>query len=237
MVGPDRASLTGAHRDRVLRIRRSPFELAVFLQLTVATMVLVAVGWLLGLPIESTPPAADVAVVDSVSATPGTTAYDIVAAIGRVGHLAVIAPLALLIALIARWRSGCWELGLLMATVVGGATGVTGALKLLVERARPDDSLTLTAAFPSGHAVRGVAVLGLIGWIVRAWSRRRTVRALAIPLAVALIVVNGVARVVLGVHWPTDVLAGFLLGGAWLAVSFRLIGPHVVDTREPAPAV
>lgn len=229
----DPRAAAGAHRDRVLRIERSPFEPAILLQLTVATVVLVGVGWLLGLPVESTPPTFDARAVDAVAAPPGTTWFDVVAAIGRVGHLAVIAPLAVVVALIARWRSGRWELALLMAAVLGGATGVTGALKLLVERARPDDSLTLTAAFPSGHAVRGVAVLGLIGWIVRAWSRRSWVRALAIPTAVALIAVNGAARVVLGVHWPTDVLAGFLLGGLWLAISFRLIGPHVVDARAP----
>lgn len=222
-----------ANRDRVLRIRRSPFEPAVFLQLTVASLVLVGIGWLLGLPVETTPPAADVRAVEAVSARPGSTWFAVVSTIGRIGHLAVIASVALLIALIARWRSGRWELGLVMVTVLGGATGVTGALKLLVERARPEDSLTVTAAFPSGHTVRGVAVLGLVAWIVRAWSQRRWVQALAIPVAVLLIAVNGAARVVLGVHWPTDVLAGFLLGGAWLAVSFVLIGPHVGRATDP----
>ncbi len=214
---------------RVLQLGRSPFEPALMVRSTVAGLALIGLGWVLGLPLSGEPPPFDARLAEAMTAPQDTTTFAIVEAIGRVGHLIVVTGLAVVVALIARWRSGGWGLALLMVAVLGGATAITGALKLLVDRARPDDALTLTAAFPSGHAVRGVAVFVLVGWIVRAWSRRPTVQVLAIPVALVLVAVNGVARVMLGVHWPTDVLVGFLLGGSWVLISFALVRPRAVD--------
>lgn len=220
---------------RVLHLERSPFDPKLIAIATLGVLVLTGIGWLAGQPLEGDPPAFDAWLADWAAAPADTAAFTVVEVIGRIGHLTVVTAVAVVIAAIARWRSGRWDGALLLMAVLGGATVVTGLLKLLIDRDRPDDSLTVTAAFPSGHAVRGVAVLILVGWLVRAWSRRPLVRATAIPVAVLLVAVNGVARVVLGVHWPTDVLAGFVLGGAWVALAFALVRPTVTE-QPPTPA-
>lgn len=216
-----------ARRPRgTLRLTRSPFELAVLARLGGAALVLLATGYLLGSPLAEAPaPAFDAALARRFTAPPGTAQAWTALLLGRVGHLIAVTAVAAVIALVARRRSGHWDVALLLTTVLGGATAITGALKLLVDRARPDGAVALTAAYPSGHTVRAVAVFGLVAWVLRYWTRRPTVRVLVVPIALALVAVNGAARVVLGVHWPTDVLVGLFLGGAWLGVSFRVLRP------------
>lgn len=214
-------------RRRYLYLERSPFEVGVSVRLALAGLALLGVGLLLHLPLAGDPPAFDAELAALATAPADGPAADAAAAIGRIGHLTIVAAVAAVIALVAWRRSGRVDVALLLLTVLGGATVLTGLVKVLTDRARPDDTLTLSAAFPSGHTVRGVAVLGLVAWILRQWSHRSSVQQLVIPVAVALVLVNGAARVVLGVHWPTDVAAGFLLGGAWLFVCCHLLAPRV----------
>ncbi len=78
---------------------------------------------------------------------------------------------------------------------------------------------SLGNSFPSGHMVRTVVVYGLLAFVVRRLSRSRTARSLAIPVAIAVIVVMVVDRLYLDVHWESDVIGGLLLGGIALAAA------------------
>lgn len=108
-------------------------------------------------------------------------------------------------------------------TCAGGGLWVRG-LKLLFDRERPlpvhsDVLHPVSASFPSGHAMGAMVVYGaLLVWV---WPRLAPgwPRALALALAVGLIGGLGVSRVLLGVHWPSDVLAGWALGAAWVALA------------------
>jgi membrane-associated phospholipid phosphatase len=73
-------------------------------------------------------------------------------------------------------------------------------------------------AFPSGHVAQTIAVYGLLTYCWAAAASHRLERALAITLCTLLVVAVALSRIRLGAHWPSDVLAGALLGGAWLAV-------------------
>jgi undecaprenyl-diphosphatase len=75
--------------------------------------------------------------------------------------------------------------------------------------------------FPSGHVAYATAVFGAVAWL--AWGRRQ--RAIAVT-AVALIVLMGVDRVLSRAHLPSDVLAGYLVGGAWLFLVLALVDPQ-----------
>jgi undecaprenyl-diphosphatase len=108
-------------------------------------------------------------------------------------------------------------------------------IKHLVARARPnlfEEIATLhTYSFPSGHAMTGAAVYGMIGVVLaREHPRLRWTSAMAVPALVFLI---GVSRIYLGVHWPTDVLAGWAAGMTILLVAFAaLVLPAQARSRS-----
>ena len=119
-----------------------------------------------------------------------------------------------------------WLSGRPVEAIVTGLTAAIWIPKAILEevvaRPRPpEDLLAVTAladgfAFPSGHITAGVAVLGMLAIIaivrLGAWRSRAWVLA---PVALIL-TVSAFSRVASGAHWPSDVLAGFLLGGLWL---------------------
>ena len=111
----------------------------------------------------------------------------------------------------------------LVATLVGGAL-VSSGLKALFERPRPDLvghlDLTFTSSFPSAHAmVSTLAYLTLATMGVR-FLRRHSTRVFLLAMAVLLALAIGASRVYLGVHWPSDVLAGWLAGAAWAGATW-----------------
>lgn len=110
---------------------------------------------------------------------------------------------------------------------VAGGTVVSQLLKSLYDRPRPDLVAHLdtihTASFPSGHAMMStVAYLTLAALIVRIVVSRAA-RAYVLVVAVLVSLAVGVSRVYLGVHWPSDVAAGWALGVAWASLSWLAV--------------
>jgi undecaprenyl-diphosphatase len=126
-------------------------------------------------------------------------------------------PLALFIC-------GCIATGLLLEIT----------LKDTFDRPRPDIVPDATYArgpsFPSGHAMMSAIVYLSLGVAIARLNRRKAVKAYSVILAVFLTILIGVTRVYLGVHWPTDVLAGWVAGGVW-ALLCRLAANVVLPDR------
>lgn len=80
------------------------------------------------------------------------------------------------------------------------------------------------ASFPSGHTAKSVAVYGLLALFWIRGSRHLGERCLAAILALALVSLVAVGRLRMGVHWPSDVVGGAIIGGAWLAVIGLALG-------------
>lgn len=115
---------------------------------------------------------------------------------------------------------------ILVLVAVGGGMLLNEALKELFDRPRPDlvphAVDVYTASFPSGHAMlSAITYLTLGGLLARAQPRRR-VRVYLLFVAVALTLLIGASRVYLGVHWPTDVLAGWCAGAGWAALCWLI---------------
>nr|WP_218880477.1 phosphatase PAP2 family protein [Kineosphaera limosa] len=120
-----------------------------------------------------------------------------------------------------RWRSVMPVVLMVIATA--GSLVITVVGKDLVGRARPPQALAVppyevSASFPSGHSLNAVVIAGIIAYVVLTRSRRPVSRRLVAGLAITYALVMGLSRVYLGHHWLTDVLTGWLLGLAWLAV-------------------
>lgn len=175
-----------------------------------------------------------------------TTTAEIVSLVGgtvSTGGLAVVAAVVLF-ARGHRRTAVIWVVGIAL-----GASTIR-VVKLAVERPRPPEATRLTqeatASLPSGHSLMAALGLGLTAAAVSALAlgtrRERPVRAAAIVLAVLGALVIGISRVYLGVHWTTDVAAGWLLGAALATTCITLA--RVLDARsrlgdapDPAPAV
>ncbi|RSU65281.1 phosphoesterase PA-phosphatase [Sphingomonas sp. S-NIH.Pt1_0416] len=108
---------------------------------------------------------------------------------------------------------------LVLATASGGL--MTSSIKALVGRTRPTVVTHLvevhSASFPSGHAMNTAFVFGTLSIIAARSKVDRRSRCYILAAALTLIVLIGASRVVLGVHWPSDVLAGWTIGLLWTA--------------------
>lgn len=151
-----------------------------------------------------------------VHRSPGlVTALEAVTWLGRPVSLGVIVAAGAIVV----WHRGRRRLALYLVVTVIGAGLVNSAVKVLVDRPRPVvDHPVATAfgsSFPSGHSMAAVATYGALVLIFLPVLRRRF-RIVAVAAAVMLILVIGSTRLLLGVHFLTDVVAGYVLGLAWL---------------------
>ncbi|GAA3291853.1 hypothetical protein GCM10020295_09680 [Streptomyces cinereospinus] len=126
-------------------------------------------------------------------------------------------------------RSAWWTAVWLVVTVAVG-TGVQQLMKAVVGRERPvwPDPVDTAhyAAFPSGHAMTATVVLGLLLWLLHRHGVGRAAFRTVLAVAVVSVAGVGLTRVWLGVHWPTDVVGGWLLGAAVVAVAVTVHERH-----------
>jgi membrane-associated phospholipid phosphatase len=122
-----------------------------------------------------------------------------------------------------------------IAIVVIGQTLLTNLTKLLVDRARPDiHRLTgfSGSSFPSGHAATAAATFAAVALLVGR-GRSRRIKTLLASGAAGIAVGVATTRVLLGVHWLTDVIAGLAMGWAWFAISSLAFGGRVLRFGQP----
>jgi undecaprenyl-diphosphatase len=138
-----------------------------------------------------------------------------VTAMGSAGILALITAAAFGFLALQRKQ----HLALYLVAAVAGGTLVSTLLKWGFARPRPDlvahGQEVYTSSFPSGHSMLSAIAFLTLGALLASGQTNLGMRAYLMALAVFLTVIVGVSRVYLGVHWPTDVLAGWAAGAAW----------------------
>ncbi|MCX6787201.1 MAG: phosphatase PAP2 family protein [Candidatus Kaiserbacteria bacterium] len=111
-----------------------------------------------------------------------------------------------------------------LAAAVIGASGASYILKILVGRARPSglipSAIETSFSFPSGHTTLAMTLYGFLAYLLCKLYPKNA--AAIVTLATLVIFVIGFSRLYLGLHFPTDVLGGYLLGGLWLLIGIKI---------------
>lgn len=155
--------------------------------------------------------------------------------LSALGGFAVLALLTLLavgyLLTLKRWGGAL----LLLAATLSG-TAISEGLKVGFNRPRPDLVAhiveTTSMSFPSGHAMLSAVTYLTLGALIARTQKRRRLRAYVLGAAITLTLIIGLSRIYLGVHWPTDVLAGWCLGAAWALACWA--AATVIGRRFPA---
>lgn len=121
-----------------------------------------------------------------------------------------------------------------LVLAIAGGTALSSGLKMIIDRPRPDLTgivTVFTSSFPSGHATMSAVTFLTLGACLAAATENRRLKVFAYTYAVLLTVIVGSSRVYLGVHYPTDVAAGWMIGASWAALSW--LGFQVIVRRRP----
>jgi len=157
--------------------------------------------------------------------------------ISALGGFAVLALVTLFavgyLLTLNKWRNA---LMLLVATL--GGTAISEGLKMGFNRPRPDLVAhiveTTSMSFPSGHAMLSAVTYLTLGALIARTQEKRSLRGYVLGAAILVTLLIGLSRIYLGVHWPTDVLAGWCLGAAWALICWVAA---TWLTRDRAPKV
>lgn len=137
--------------------------------------------------------------------------------ITALGEPTLLVEVTLVLSLVVILRRR-WVEGIVTAIAASGAAGLNVLLKEVFARSRPElwqRSVDVRYySFPSGHAMASLVIYGLIGYLLATHYKQRS--GLILCLTAVLVSLIGLSRLYLGVHWPTDVIAGYAAGLVWL---------------------
>lgn len=245
-IEPTTVTEEARHRPRLRALLRSRMDPATEtgLLLSVAVVAVVVSLTVVGVVAEMVRSKRGLAAYDlrfadwaALHATPSSTHQ--LRTLSQLGGYVTVTIIAFLVAGIEHRRHLGRSVVPMLVLVVGGQFAVTNAIKFTVDRARPAVSqLTGYAgtSFPSGHAAAAAASYAVFALLL---TRRRSPLVKAIGGGVAVAIATGVAatRVLLGVHWLTDVVAGLFVGWAWFVLLSMAFGGRVLrfgDTLRKA---
>ena len=243
-VVPERAVRRSIFRHpRVLRFLRARMDrkAAGGFLLTVSLLILFAVALTLGLLLDAVDSHSWLATADKSVAKWGSEhgrseTIDLLKWMTQLGSTMVISAALILTAIIDYLRRRSKEVFLFVAAIGVGQLALANVLKLLVRRDRPPDVQHLVVvhgySFPSGHATAAASVWLAIA-LVFGRDRSKLTRAVLAAAAALIAISVAASRALLGVHWLTDVIAGFALGWGWFMIVAIIFGGRAQRLGDP----
>jgi membrane-associated phospholipid phosphatase len=197
-------------------------------RLVLGLVLLVLVGWGVGELWTSVVGSADLNAARDVVAQRTAALTEVAKVVTWAGSAFLLVPLAL-IACLALIRAGLRREALAVALSLGGAMLISDLVKLLVSRPRPPlghlQAVT-GSSFPSGHATQASAFWFSLVFVLPAAGASPELTRVAAGVALLIVLAVAASRVYLGVHYPSDMIAGVLLGTGWAVYVSRCV-------REP----
>jgi undecaprenyl-diphosphatase len=198
--------------------------LAILLGLSVLTA-------LAGIGIRAWAPGFDVQAMQAIAAGRDATLTSIAWVLTQAGSFVLLAPLSIAFLLLRRWKRPADDIALVV--IAAGCAVLPLVVKVIVARPRPTIehlSHLSSLSFPSEHTTQAAGIYLTIAIMLsqglkRGWREGAIVFAVLIALAVAW------SRVYLGVHYPTDVAAGLLLGWGWALLVFHYARPKLIQDQ------
>jgi membrane-associated phospholipid phosphatase len=202
----------------------------------VLTAVLVGAGWLLSKVVHDDGIGrADAGVSRWLAGERSDDLNAVTVFTSEVGGTLTVTILAVLAVGVAAFVWRRWREPMLVAVAVAGEVAIFLLVTLMVDRRRPPvphlDEAPPTSSFPSGHTAATIAQWGALAVLASEWARSKLVRGLFITLAVVIPLLVASSRLYRGMHYPSDVLGGVLLGGVWLLATVRAVRLGVLHRR------
>ena len=152
----------------------------------------------------------------------------------------IVVLTVVIVAALLLWNTEHKHSARLLLAAVAGNIVLNNVLKLLFDRPRPDvfvwQTTALSSSFPSGHAMSATVCYGTVAYLAARLQKHHWARALTLGAAALLILLICVTRMYLGVHYPSDVIAGMLVGLAWAGFCMATLEASLVLARRRAPS-
>jgi len=134
------------------------------------------------------------------------------------------------------WLQHRPRMALFVLFAIGGGSLFNSLLKAFFERPRPmlvpHETAAAMSSFPSGHAMMSTVAFLTLGALLAHASSKTGIKLYILGWSLLLTLLVGMSRVYLGVHWPTDIIAGWIAGGVWALLS--LLACHWFMSRSPS---
>jgi undecaprenyl-diphosphatase len=186
---------------------------------------------LLGIGVRAWAPGFDLQTLQAIAGHRDATLTTIAGIVTNAGSFALLAPLSIAYVLLRRWKRPSDDIALVV--IAAGSAVLPSVVKLIVARPRPTlEHLNhlVTLSFPSEHTTQAAAVYLTIA-IMLSKGLNRGWRELVIAIAVLIALAVAWSRVYLGVHYPTDVIAGLALGWGWALLVFHWARPKLASDK------
>jgi len=176
-------------------------------------------GWLVDEIFEGETLQFDEVVRNAVHQTSTPILTEMMKVFSFLGSTVFLVGLALVVIAALQYLKHKRALVLFLITMLGEVILLT-TLKASFRRARPepffDYALPASFSFPSGHSLSSFCFYGVLAWLITARMENKALKFLVWTIAAVLVLLIGLSRIYLGVHYPSDVLAGFAAGLVWV---------------------